>query len=141
MSGVPLVDDPQVAYMFLRFHDALLKDIRSLSISQGRVASEQAAAATMNLTVDDFEAVNVIYRQLQALLEAIDHDGVAYRDRVTDGERADTNVLHQFQVRRGAILSSIKPRLQSALSPAGWKAVSEYIEGPFRQTVTVRSAR
>ena len=140
-SEVPLADDPQVAFMFLHFHDALLKDISSLANKEERATSEQAAAATMNLNVEDFEAVNVVYRQLGPLLDAVDHDGVAYRDRVIAGERADTAVLHQFQVRRGAVLSSIKPRLQNILSPAGWKAVSDYIEGPFRQTVTIRSAK
>src|SRR5258708_17358384 len=107
-NEVPSAGDPQVAFLFLRFHEALLQDIRGLGKSQDAVNSERAMAASMNLSVADFEAISSAYEQIAPLLQALDKEGMAYRDRVIVGqERANTKTLAQFQGRRNAVLESI----------------------------------
>lgn len=135
---VPPPDHPEVAYMFLLHHQGIAKEIQHL-VAETPAASgdlERSAAASMNLTVPDFKAVGAVCSQIQTLLDDIDKAANEYRDKALAGNVAlDIAVVQQFNARKTSIKATIKQRLRAALSPAGWKEISAYIEGPFRQTV------
>lgn len=135
----PPAGDPQVAYMFLTNHHRLLAEV-SARRSNGTMdsAREQSIAASMKLSVEDFEAVGPVYGEVQPLLDAVDHDADAYRDRVrASGGRPDPKVYQGFTARKTVIESSIRSRLEAKLSPAAWKDLEAYIDGDFRQRIRV----
>lgn len=135
---VPPTGDPEVAYMFLLHHRGLAEEIRGMEASKPGVAadSKKAAAASMHLSISDFDAVGTVYSQVATLLQAVDKDADRYRDSVVSGAVSlDVNVLRQFDARNTRIKATIRQRLQAALSPDGWTALNAYIEGEFRQGV------
>jgi hypothetical protein len=140
----PGPDNPEVAFMFLLHHHGLIGEVRKLAAAKASAAgdTERAAAASMDLSVADFRAVDVVYSQVSALLQAVDKDADAYRDQVLSGAVAlDIATLHQFNDRRTRVKASIKRRLQATLSPEGWIALNSYMEGRFREGVHMRRAQ
>ena len=130
--------------MFLLHHHGLMKDVREQTAAGSGEATdtELGSAASMGLGVADFRTVDGVYTQISALLRVIDTEADAYRDRVLSGSVAvDVSILHQFNDRKTAVKTSIKRRLQAALSPAGWAALNSYIEGSFRESIRMRRAR
>ena len=141
VDETPGPENPEVAFMFLLHHHGLMGEARKLAAASSSAAgdTERAAAASMSLSVADFRAVDPVYSQVSALLQAIDKDANAYRDQVLSGALTlDTTTLHRFNDRRTTLKASIKRRLQATLSAEGWTALSAYIEGHFREGVHMR---
>ena len=135
---VPPANDPEVTYMFLLHHRTLMEEVKRFPLekSSSALETEKAAAASMNVSVADFRAIAAVDAQVEALLQPIDKEADAYRDKVISGAVAhDRAVIQQFTARRAAVKASIKSRLKVTLSPEGWSEISAYIDGPFRQTV------
>jgi hypothetical protein len=134
----PRPGNPEVAFMFLLHHQGLMGEVRRRAAAGTAAAggTERAAAASMDLGVSDFRALGAVYSQVFPLLQAIDKEADEYRDRVLSGSvTPDVAVLHQLNDRKTSIKASIKPRLQTVLSPKGWAALNSYIEGLFREGV------
>jgi hypothetical protein len=139
-GAAPPPGDPTVFYMFLRHHDALAQDVKALAATDPARASntQVGAAASMNLGVNDFMRIGPVYQQLESELEAVNAKANAYRDAVVSGSTTlDIAIIKGFTASRNEAIARARARLQSALTPAGWQALSAYIDGEFRNGVRV----
>ena len=141
----PEPGDPAVFYLFLRHVDGLAAAIRAAaSQSPGEAdASRSGAAASIGVSVADFSKIDPVYQQLIIALDAINTDANGYRDElIATGKRADPATMKSFTDRRNAAIQNASNNLAVAISGSGWAAVSAYVEGPFRHSITaVRSAQ
>lgn len=139
-ANPPPAGDPIVFLMFLRYHASMLQDIDKLKADG---ASEQSirhsAALSFRLSDDDFASINPVYVAARKELDALDAEGIAYRDQVVGGRQVpDVKVLQQFEVRRGDIAARARATLERSLSPEGWKVLAAYIDGEFRNGIARR---
>lgn len=136
----PPVGDNAVFYMFLRYQNSLLQDIQAATDPAAGLARQQTAVQSLGLSVADFNKINPVYQALAAALQAVDTDANAYRDAVASGSKAvDPATIKQFSSRRDQAVSNARAQLQQAVTPAGWQALQNFVEGKFRQSIVRRS--
>jgi hypothetical protein len=139
---IPPVGDNAVFYMFLRYQNSLVLDIQSATAANAASGQslQQGAAQSLGLSVTDFSKVNPIYLALAVTLQAVDTDANAYRDSVVSTKTVpDLPTIKQFSSRRDQAVNNARTQLQQALTTAGWQALTNYVEGKFRQSI-VRKA-
>jgi|ERR1035437_1350756 hypothetical protein len=138
----PPAGDPNVVAMFFAYYDTLAADVQTKRQQNAATAdpAEQGAAKSIGgLTVTDFRTVGTVNNALKQQLQAIDGEGAAYAQSLGAAQQApDAARLRDLAARRqGAITGGIQS-LQKTLSPAGWVALSTYIDGEFRKGITRR---
>jgi hypothetical protein len=124
--------------MFLRYQNSLVQDEQALAASDAIAAQNARAgdAASMKVSIADFQKINPVYLQLATALQAIDVDANAYRDAALQAKQPlDVAAIKQFSARREQAVANARAQIQKSLTPAGWQAVSNYIESSFRQKV------
>jgi hypothetical protein len=138
----PPAGDPNVVAMFFAYYDTLAADVqakRQQSAATADVDEQGAAKSVGGLTVTDFRIVGTVYNSMKQQLIAIDAEGAAYTQSLVAAKQApDAARLRDLAARRQGAITGGLQSLQKTLSPAGWIALSAYIDGDFRKGLTRR---
>lgn len=143
LGSPPPVGDPVIFLMFLRYHASMVDQIENMDHGRGSSLSlRHSAALALKLTGADFDRINPAYIALKSELDALDAEGIAYRDEVIGGRRMlDIKVLQRFETRRRDAIMRARTQLQNSLSQQGWDVLAAYIDGEFRAGVTRRALK
>jgi hypothetical protein len=118
---------PQDFYGFLLFHRALSNEIAKRAAAGLASAErlENTAVARYGVSHDDFTKISASIDPVFARLKAIDQEALAYK--ATTGTNPNVTILQAFYSRRLAVLSQGMEALRNNMSPAGWAALTIYI--------------
>lgn len=127
VSALAQQPTPQDFYGFLLFHRALSNEITTRAAAGLASAErlEHTAIARYGVSHDDFTRISASLEPVFARLKAIDQEAMAYK--ATAGTNPNVTILQAFYSRRLAVLSQSMEALRNNMSPAGWAALTTYI--------------
>ena len=133
------IDDPELYYGFFSLRMQMQRDISGISSeSYVSTAGERQAslAQYLHLSEADFVRAGDVAKAVLARVGGVVDTARGYRTEEIAGLKVpDRAKLQAYQQQRTTILQDGMKELQRTLSPQGWQALHEYINGKYRSSV------
>jgi len=127
------VDEPELYYGFFSLRTQMQTDISSAESDS--IASERQAslAKYLHISEADFVRAGDVSKDVLARIAGVVSAAKAYNSQETAGRRMPDRVkLQAYQQQRTVVLEDGMKELKKALSPQGWSALHDFINGEYR---------